>query len=139
MGYSPQDEDERKEEEKRQKAEDKEEEEKKAEHKDNKEKEEPLDPCIIEKGKDYQTDKALFAMEHIVSLKICRQKCQRESRCGAWTWGSTRNTWGLTNMCFLKELGMEQRPHREDNAKVTSGLPCRKEKKKTEEDDDDEE
>lgn len=32
-------------------------------------------------------------------------------------------------MCFLKELGLEQRPIRVDNPKVTSGLPCRKKKR----------
>merc|ERR1712039_368373 len=96
---------------------------------DSDEEKEPLDPCIVEEGVDYQTSKALFAMEHIATRDICRRKCQRESRCGAWTWGSTRNTWGLTNMCFLKELGLDQRPHREENPKVTSGLACRKEKK----------
>merc|ERR1712217_507435 len=111
-------------EEKKKDAEEKKQREEKEKKRKEESKKEPLDECIVEKGVDYQTEKALFAMEHIVSLKICRQKCQRESRCGAWTWGSTRNTWGLTNMCFLKELGMDQRPHREDNLKVTSGLAC---------------
>mmetsp|Transcript_34177 Transcript_34177/g.67271 ORF Transcript_34177/g.67271 Transcript_34177/m.67271 type:complete len:363 (-) Transcript_34177:198-1286(-) len=83
------------------------------------------DTCIIEQNIDYETSKALFAMQGIKSQELCRQKCREDSRCGAWTWGKTRDYWGLTNMCFLKALGMHQKPTKHRNNKVVSGLPCR--------------
>uniref|UniRef100_A0A7S0FY91 Apple domain-containing protein n=2 Tax=Pyrodinium bahamense TaxID=73915 RepID=A0A7S0FY91_9DINO len=88
------------------------------------------DDCEAEDGVDFETKKALFAMEGIVSMSLCRQKCQEYSRCGAWTWGKTRDVWGLTNMCFLKVLEDGAMPVRHKNPKVVSGLPCRKPEKK---------
>jgi len=67
-------------------------------------------------------------MEGITSLKICRSKCNDDSRCGAWTWGKTRDTWGLTNMCFLKALHSDESVKKIHDSKVVSGLPCRQSK-----------
>eukprot|EP00419_Tripos_fusus_P037778 CAMPEP_0172784764 /NCGR_PEP_ID=MMETSP1074-20121228/205105_1 /TAXON_ID=2916 /ORGANISM="Ceratium fusus, Strain PA161109" /LENGTH=499 /DNA_ID=CAMNT_0013621769 /DNA_START=1 /DNA_END=1500 /DNA_ORIENTATION=- len=50
--------------------------------------------CTMEDNTDYETSRPLFAMEGITSLKICRTKCNDDSRCGAWTWGKTRDAWG---------------------------------------------
>lgn len=71
---------------------------------------------------DFTGMKDLYHLDHFRSAKECLSKCDAESRCSSWTWGSMRPVEGLTDRCFLKELVPHVKPRKVQRYAVTSGL-----------------
>lgn len=74
---------------------------------------------------DYLTQAALVDVTDCFSADACKDHCNKEPRCGAWTWGEKRDVLGLTDTCFMKVLDEGTELHRVYKVGVISGLPCR--------------
>jgi len=78
----------------------------------------------VEESMDYQTSTSLRQVSNVATPEKCIQECERNHKCGAWTWGAARGQFGLTDVCFLKGVKAGETPHRHSKEGVVSGVPC---------------
>lgn len=78
----------------------------------------------IEEDADYRTSAALSEVRNVATAEICLLKCEGDPKCGAWSWGKARDSYGLTDVCFLKGLRAGETAEKHPKRGVVSGLPC---------------
>mmetsp|Transcript_121249 Transcript_121249/g.343523 ORF Transcript_121249/g.343523 Transcript_121249/m.343523 type:complete len:382 (-) Transcript_121249:238-1383(-) len=79
---------------------------------------------LAEDDVDYLGGLFLYRTEHVGSHDLCREYCTKDPRCGAWTWGKSRDVAGLTDVCFMGQKVQGQKPTRNRREGVVSGLNC---------------
>jgi len=79
----------------------------------------------LENNTEYHTEKPIFQLERTSSADQCCSACEKDKRCGAWTWGAKRDVVGLTDVCILRELKSDERPVRMTRPGVIAGLSQR--------------
>jgi hypothetical protein len=70
---------------------------------------------------DYHTERSLYTVNQVASPALCCAECEKEPKCGAWTWGKKRSVPGLTDVCFLKDLAGAAGPVKVPKVGVVSG------------------
>lgn len=73
--------------------------------------------------KDAVNGNALKQVSNMKTAAECQKACTKNDKCDAWVWGLKRNTPGLTDVCFLKELGQDTLGMVTKDG-VISGMPC---------------
>lgn len=72
----------------------------------------------------YWTKASLTAKDDVTSAEDCRSLCHDAPGCGAWTWGREPGMSGVTHVCFLKKLEVNEFISEEIKLGVVSGLVC---------------
>ncbi|CAK0892537.1 unnamed protein product, partial [Prorocentrum cordatum] len=81
-------------------------------------------PCLpSETDVDYVSKENIAERTGVKDAEACRTSCEREPRCGAWTWGTEDGPSAMVQICFLKPQDPET--WRYPQAGVVSGRPCR--------------
>eukprot|EP00405_Crypthecodinium_cohnii_P039234 CAMPEP_0206548586 /NCGR_PEP_ID=MMETSP0325_2-20121206/13969_1 /ASSEMBLY_ACC=CAM_ASM_000347 /TAXON_ID=2866 /ORGANISM="Crypthecodinium cohnii, Strain Seligo" /LENGTH=861 /DNA_ID=CAMNT_0054048089 /DNA_START=1 /DNA_END=2586 /DNA_ORIENTATION=- len=83
-------------------------------------------PCSEEQaGVKFLTEAALYQLSPISSAQECRSHCDREPRCGAWSYGKVDAGEGFEKVCFLTGLSDEEKPDSKPDERFVSGLSCK--------------
>lgn len=72
---------------------------------------------------DYVSGRNIEERIGVESVEACQELCEREPRCGAWSWGAESGPSAMVGICFLKPL--DPQTWRSPQAGVVSGQPCR--------------
>lgn len=80
----------------------------------------------VEEGVEYWTRASLYQIYPVHNARQCKQKCEIDLKCGAWTWGLARGVVGLSDMCFIRSLGQSEKPQMRQDDQLASGIVCGK-------------
>merc|ERR1712060_978692 len=66
-----------------------------------------------------------YSVTPVANEEHCRTLCQQQSKCAVWTFGKTSNMDGISNVCFLKVLGHDDKIQRHFAKGIVSGAACK--------------
>jgi len=78
---------------------------------------------LPEEGVDYLVDLQLYKTERAPNSDQCREHCDRDPACGAWTWEELENGRPI-GRCSMGRLEGGQTPRKQEKPGAISGLSC---------------
>mmetsp|Transcript_87943 Transcript_87943/g.155939 ORF Transcript_87943/g.155939 Transcript_87943/m.155939 type:complete len:526 (-) Transcript_87943:77-1654(-) len=82
-------------------------------------------------GWDVKTEVDLKTVWNVRTAADCQKLCTEDADCDAFAWGYARNKWGVTDNCFIKQLGEnETRLNFTKKDGIMAGVPCNRSKEK---------